>query len=321
MRKHLAIGLFALAAGAGGCKKKAPETAAADKGAGSGEAKDMGSGSATGMAATTGSGSGSAMAGSGSAMAGSGAGAGSGSAEPPIVVPPYTPAADVPDPIKAAIAAADRTDKDRSLDAGRKPGEVFAFFKIAPGQKVGELFAGPGGSTELIARIVGDKGHVWAQNSKEMLDAFARKPLEARLQKPVMQNTQLVESANEDPFPADAKDLDAVVCILNYHDFVNDKTDRAKLNKAVFAHLKKGGFYDIEDSSAPDGSGVKDTDTLHRIDEAVVKKEVLAAGFKLDAESDVLRNKDDKRDWNSSPKAAGDKRGTSDRFVLRFVKK
>lgn len=98
------------------------------------------------------------------------------------------------------------------------------------------------------------------------------------------------------------------------------KAERPKMNKAVFAALKKGGVYAIVDSSAAAGSGTRDTDTLHRIDEDVVKKEVIAAGFKLDGESDVLRNPTDSRDWNSSPRAAGDRRGTSDRFVLRFVK-
>jgi len=97
-------------------------------------------------------------------------------------------------------------------------------------------------------------------------------------------------------------------------------TDRAKMNKAVYDALKKGGVYAIIDSSATAGSGTKDTDTLHRIDEDVVKKEVGAAGFKLAGSSDVLRNPDDKRDWNSSPKAAAERRGTSDRFTLRFVK-
>jgi predicted methyltransferase len=256
-------------------------------------------------------------AGSGSAVM---AGSGSGSAQPPLVIKPYTPAADVPEPIKAAIAATDRTDKDRSLDAGRKPGETFAFFKLAPGQKVGELFSGPGYSTELIARIVGDGGKVYAQNTKDILDKFARAPLTERLAKPVMKNTVMVEQPTETPFPADAKDLDAVLCIINYHDYVNEKVDRVKLNAAVLAALKSGGVYGIVDSSAAAGSGLRDTETLHRIDEDVVKKEILAAGFKLDAESDVLRNPDDKRDWSSSPKAAGDRRGTSDRFVLRFVK-
>jgi predicted methyltransferase len=250
---------------------------------------------------------------------GSAPGSGSAGSAAPLVIKPYTPAADVPDPIKAAIAATDRTDKDRALDAGRKPGEVFAFFKLAPGQKVGELFAGPGASTELIARIVGDTGHVYAQNTKEILEKFARAPLTERLAKPVMKNTQSVESANEAPFP-DVKDLDAVVCILNYHDYVWQNVDRAKMNAAVFAALKSGGAYDIVDSSAEAKSGLRDVKTLHRIDEESVKQEVSAAGFKLDASSDVLKNPDDKRDWSSAPGAAGERRGTSDRFVLRFVK-
>jgi predicted methyltransferase len=226
----------------------------------------------------------------------------------------------VPEPIKAAIAAPDRDAADRALDAGRKPGEVLAFFKIAPGEKIGELFAGRGYTTELMARVVGDGGTIYAENTKEFMDQFLRKPWTERAQKPVMKHVVTVERPIDDPFPPEAKNLDAVITVLNYHDTVNMKADRAKMNKAVFDALKPGGVYGIVDSSAQDGSGTRDTDTLHRIDEAVVKQEVLAAGFKLDAESDVLRNPADKRDWNSSPKAAGARRGTSDRFVLRFVK-
>lgn len=244
---------------------------------------------------------------------------GSGSAEQ-IVIPPYTPAADVPAPIKAAIAASDRTDKDRALDAGRKPGEVFAFFRIAPGQKVGELFAGPGYSTELMSRILGPTGTLYAQNTTEILEKFARKPLAERLAKPFMTNTKAVEAATETPFPVGPGELDAVICILNYHDFVWQKVDRAKLNAAVLAALKPGGVYGVIDHSAKPGSGLADVESLHRIDEATLTQEILAAGFKLDAQSDVLRNPTDARDWNSSPKAAGERRGQSDRFTLRFVK-
>ena len=254
---------------------------------------------------------------------GSGTAAGSGSAAAPIVIPPYTPAADVPEPIKAAIAAPDRSDKDRSLDAGRKPGEVLAFFKIAPGEKVGELFAGGGYTSELMARVVGDSGIVYAENTKEIMDKFARKPWTDRAAKPVMKHVIGVERPIDDPFPTEAKDLDAVITILNYHDTVWMKADRAKMNKAVFDALKSGGVYGIVDHSAQAGSGLRDAQDikgLHRIDEDVVKQEVQAAGFKLDGESDVLRNPDDKRDWEASPGAAGARRGTSDRFVLRFVK-
>jgi predicted methyltransferase len=248
---------------------------------------------------------------------------GSGSAvtvDAALVPPPYTPAADVPEVIKQVIAAADRAVEDRMLDAGRKPGEVLGFFGVKPGMKIGELFAGGGYTTELMARIVGDTGKIWAQNSKDILDRFARKPWTERAAKPVMKNVVGVEKPIDDPFPPEAKDLDMVITILNYHDAVWQKADRPKMNKRIFDALKKGGVYAIVDHSAAAGSGVRDVETLHRIDEEVVKQEVLAAGFKLDASSDVLRNPADTRDWNSSPRAAAEKRGTSDRFTLRFVK-
>jgi predicted methyltransferase len=206
------------------------------------------------------------------------------------------------------------------LDAGREPGEVLSFFKVAPGQKIGELFAGGGYTTELLARTVGDKGQVFAQNTKEVLEKFVRKPWDERAAKPVMKNVVAVVRPVDDPFPPEAKNLDAVITILNYHDTVFMGADRAKMNKLVFAALKPGGVYAIVDHSAVAGSGMRDVETLHRIDEPEVKKEVLAAGFKLDAESDVLRVPEDTRDWNTSPREAGEKRGHSDRFVLRFVK-
>ncbi len=263
---------------------------------------------------------GSAIAGSAAGSAGSAVGSATGSAAP-APIPAYTPAADVAQPIKDAISATDRTDDDRRLDAGRKPGEVLTFFKVAPGEKIGEIFAGGGYTTELMARVVGAKGKVWAQNTKEINEMFAKKPFAERAAKPAMANVVAVEAPLDAPFPADAKELDLVVTVLNYHDANNfDGVDRGKMNKAVFASLKKGGYYGIVDSSAADGHGLADTKTLHRIDQKIVDSEVKVAGFKLAAESKVLRNPDDKRDWSSSPKSAGEKRGTSDRFVLLFQK-
>lgn len=224
--------------------------------------------------------------------------------------------------IRAAIAAPDRTDADRALDAGRKPGEILGFFKLAPGQNILELFAGGGYTTELMARIVGDRGKIYAQNTTEVLDRFARKPWTERAAKPVMKNVVGLEQPTDAPFPPEATNLDAVITILNYHDFVWQNADRTKLNANVFAALKPGGIYAVVDHSAAAGSGIRDCEILHRIDENVVKQEILAAGFTLDGESDLLRVPDDKRDWNSSPKAAAEvgRRGQSDRFVLRFVK-
>jgi predicted methyltransferase len=111
-----------------------------------------------------------------------------------------------------------------------------------------------------------------------------------------------------------------VVSNAIYHDTVWLGTDRAKMNAAIFQALEPGGVYVVIDSSARPGTGVSEAQTLHRIDEQVVRDEVLAAGFQLAAESDVWRNPQDARDWSASPGAAGARRGTSDRFALKFVK-
>ncbi|HVR18554.1 MAG TPA: SAM-dependent methyltransferase [Polyangiaceae bacterium] len=225
-----------------------------------------------------------------------------------------------PSPAYAAVEAADRSADDRALDGGRKPAEVLAFFGIGSGMRVAELGAGGGYTAELLARTVGPRGKVYAQNSRTLLERFAEKPWSDRLAKPVMANVVRVNRELDDPFPAAAKDLDAVVIVLFYHDSVWLKTDRDKMNRAVFAALRPGGIYGIVDHAAKDGSGVNDVETLHRIEEKLVRDEVLHAGFELEAESNVLRNPSDARDWNASPRKAAERRGTSDRFVLRFKK-
>ena len=226
----------------------------------------------------------------------------------------------VPAAIRAAVDAPDRSEADRALDAGRHPAEVLAFFGIAPGMHVADLGAGGGYTTELLVRIVGPKGVVYGQNNKFILDRFAQAPWSARLQKPVMKNVVRVDREFDDPLPPEAHDLDAVVMVLFYHDTVWLGTDRAKMNAAVFRALKPGGVFAIVVHSAKEGAGTSVAQTFHRIEEATLVKEVQAAGFRLAASSDVLRNPADTRDWNDSPIAAGERRGTSDRFTLAFRK-
>jgi predicted methyltransferase len=226
----------------------------------------------------------------------------------------------IPPAVQAAVAAPDRSADDLALDAGRHPAETLAFFGIQPGQRVAELGAGGGYTTELLARVVGPEGRVYGQNSPLILERFAEKPWSQRLGKPVMVGVVRLDRAFDDPFPADVRDLDAVLIVLLYHDTVWMKIDRAKMNRAVFEALAPGGVYGIVDHSAVKGHGVADVETLHRIDEQTVRDEVEAAGFTLAAEGDFLRNPQDPRDWNASPRVAAEKRGTSDRFVLKYVK-
>lgn len=222
--------------------------------------------------------------------------------------------------VQAAIDAPERTDADRALDPQRRPDLVFTFFGIAPGQRVADLFAGGGYTSELLARIVGPDGQVIVQNSTFVLDRFARAPLAEREARLGMPNFVSVERDFDAPIPPDAHDLDAVIFILAYHDTFWQEVDRAAMNRNIFAALRPGGVYGIVDHAAAPGHGADDVQTLHRIEESIVREEILAAGFVLDGELDALRNEGDTYDWSASPGAAGERRGTSDRFVLRFIK-
>lgn len=106
----------------------------------------------------------------------------------------------------------------------------------------------------------------------------------------------------------------------NVHDFHNKlfgPADMTAVNAAIYRALKPGGVYIVVDHAAQAGSGLRDTETLHRIDPVKVKIEALAAGFALEGESQVLRNPADdhtKRVFDSSI------RGVTDQFILKFRK-
>ncbi len=222
--------------------------------------------------------------------------------------------------VRAAVDATDRAADDRALDAGRRPDVVFSFFGVKPGMKVADLAAGGGYTTELLVRSVGPTGKVWGQNSPELLAKFLEKPWSGRLAKPVNAGIVNAPRAFEEPLPEDAKDLDAVIMVLFYHDLYWIGSDRAKMNASIMKALKPGGIFGVVDHSGRAGTGSSEAATLHRIEEKVLVEDITKAGFKLVEATDALREPGDTRDWNASPKAAGEKRGHSDRFVLKFQK-
>jgi predicted methyltransferase len=216
-------------------------------------------------------------------------------------------------------AAADRTDKDKKLDASRKPVDTLEFFGVTPGMRVADLGAGGGYTTELLARSVGPTGSVIAQDSPDWGVPELETIWEARLARPALANTKHVMRQWDDPLPPEATHLDAVYFVCAYHDVLAENIDRRKLDKAVFAALKPGGTFVIIDNSAKDGRGSADCERLHRIDEQLVRADLEQAGFKLVEEASFLRNPVDARDWNADP-GADPRTHTQDRFVLKFKK-
>lgn len=218
--------------------------------------------------------------------------------------------------LRAALDTEARPAGDRARDGDRKPAEVLHFFGIGPGMKVAEMMAGGGYYAEVLARAVGPTGAVYAQNNKFVLERFAEGPLSERLKNPELGNVTRLDRELDDP-GLPVGELDAVFMVLFYHDTFWMGADRSKMNQAILDSLKPGGTYAIIDHHAEAGSGDRDVKTIHRIDIELVKKDILAAGFELAGESDLLRSPEDDHTINVFKPEI---RGKTDRFVLHFRK-
>ena len=220
--------------------------------------------------------------------------------------------------IDAAVADTTRPAADRDRDAERKPADMLAFAGVKPGMVVIDILPGGGYFTRLFSDVVGPTGKVISYVPDEM---YAGRPksldaVTAIAAEPGHKNVQPMHDPALAPGPANV--VDVVWTSQNYHDLHNvPGLDLVAFNKALYASVRPGGVYIVLDHSAPAGSGVSDTNTLHRIDEAVVRKEVEAAGFVFDGESKVLANPADPRTVKVFDPSI---RGHTDQFVLRFRK-
>ncbi|KLD65233.1 class I SAM-dependent methyltransferase [Dyella japonica] len=227
--------------------------------------------------------------------------------------------AEVPSYVTAAVNDPARKD-DTVNDERRKIADLMAFAEVKPGQSVVDLIPGSGYFTRVFSGIVGPQGKVFAvwpnEYGKEaQSDVQASKALVAN---PHYANVGvLMVPANQFKTPGK---VDLVFTSQNYHDYPDKfmgSVDPVTFDKQVFDSLKPGGLFVVIDHVAESGSGMRDTDTLHRIDPAIVKKQVESVGFVFDGESDVLRNPKDPHNIKVFDKAI---RGHTDQFVYRFRK-
>jgi len=221
--------------------------------------------------------------------------------------------------LAAALANPDRGDQT-AVDARRKPGELLAFAGLKPGDKVVDLIPGGGYFTKIFSKVVGPEGHVFVVWPNEYAAESHPDPENsAKLAAtPGYGNiTVLNEPAAAFSTP---ERVDMVFTSQNYHDYPDKfmgHVDPLSFDRQVYNALKPGGVFFIVDHVADAGSGLRDTDTLHRIDPAIVKKQVTSVGFRFVGESDLLRNPAD-----DHTKAVFDAaiRGHTDQFVFKFRK-
>ena len=223
--------------------------------------------------------------------------------------------------VRAAMNDAARPASDVHLDSLRKPAEMIVFAGVKPGHRVADFMPGNGYFTRLLSRVVGPTGHVYAFVPTEQLahcapEETAGTAALARDQR--YRNLTVIEAATE-RFAA-PESLDLVWTAQNYHDLHDTfmgPTDIAVFDRAVFRALKPGGVFLVIDHAASPGSGLRDTETLHRIDPESIVAEVRAAGFVLESQSDALRNPADSHALRVFDPAI---RSRTDQVVLKFRK-
>ena len=232
-----------------------------------------------------------------------------------------SPVSSPPLDILRAIGDAARPETDTKRDADRHPALTLAFAGVKPGDKVAELIPGGGYFTRLLSAVVGPKGKVYAVVPLRRPDAPADAPDPAARLQPITSDSHyanvsvVVGKFTQLELP---QGVDLVWTSQNYHDFHNiPDVNVADIDKVVFKALKPGGVYLVLDHAAEKGSSFRDTSTLHRIDPEAVKKEVMSVGFKLVAESNLLRNKDDPHTAKVFDPAI---RGHTDQFIFKFRK-
>jgi predicted methyltransferase len=254
--------------------------------------------------------------------------------------------------IAQIVASPDRSEADRTNDLRRKPEQMLGFIGIRPGIVALDLSAAGGYTTELLARAIGPTGTVYGQSQPRdpnqaltpapapegnsnptaapsaapAVPATTRRPSPAALaERDGKLRSNGVPAASivavsrpfADPIPPElaAERLDLVTLMFNYHDLGYLGVDRPAMNQAVFRALKPGGLYVIADHSGRPGTGISESGTLHRIEEAFLRQEVEAGGFRVLEEGNFLRNPNDPRDKNTP-----DPPQPKDEFVLKFVK-
>jgi predicted methyltransferase len=225
----------------------------------------------------------------------------------------------VPDFVRAALA-----DPERAMHVGadtrRRSAELVAFSGLKAGDRVLDLIPGDGYWTRIFSRIVGPEGRVYAVWPRNYAVTSSGNVAQLRQIAASSHYPNVRVDVQPTPVLTAPEPLDMVWTAQNYHDYPDEfmgRIDPAQLNRAVFQILKPGGTFFIIDHAAADGSGMRDTERLHRIDPAIVRQQVEAAGFEFVGQSQVL---DNPADDHSRPVFHPSVRGRTDQFVMRFRK-
>jgi len=233
-------------------------------------------------------------------------------AQDAAATPPYVMPANAPAQVRRAVESPERAADQRARDYHRKPAEILIASGIEDGDRIVEIAGFGQYFTTMLSAAVGPTGHidVYDLPYTERFAGPASREFDAS-----HANVDYHQIAYNDA--ALPQGVDSVWNVLYYHDLKPQGVDTAAFNRKIFAALKPGGIYLVIDHKAEDGSGWRDAGTIHRMGVETIKQEVLAAGFTLALESNLLANPQDDR---TKMVFAPGTRGTTDQAFFIFRK-
>ncbi len=246
----------------------------------------------------------------------------------------------VPAPLQSAIDGTWRKPDDVARDRARHPGQTLAFFGVKQRDTIIEITPGTGWYSAILAPYVKGKGQYIAavvdpaavSEQARPSQQKAKDSLEALYKDAPAQYSQakVVTYARAAPVFGPAGSADVVLTFRNVHNW--RMADNAEaMFKGFYAVLKSGGTLGVVEHRA--AQAVPDGDKSGYVGQEQVIALATAAGFKLEAKSEINANPRDTKDypggvWTLPPTNKHDKAddakyqaiGESDRMTLRFVK-
>ncbi len=238
-----------------------------------------------------------------------------------------------------------RSDEDKARDQYRKPKQVLEFLGFRSDMTVVEIWPGSGWYSKILAPALQKEGKYYAASTgMNPPYGYQRRGLAALLgtfgQTPDLFRdaviTEFLEPYSLNIAPKGSADM--ILTFRNVHNLFADGYGDGKYVDLVFQvmydTLKPGGILGIVDHRWPDPATEDRKAANGYLSVERTLKHAEAAGFTLLAQSDLLANTKDTRDypegvWTLPPSLAlGDKNkdqylaiGESDRFLLKFVKR
>src|SRR5689334_8326807 len=241
--------------------------------------------------------------------------------------------------IERVLAGAHRSAENRARDAHRHPVDTLLFFGIKPDMTVVEVWPGTGGwYTEVLAPLLAEHGKLYAAVLPPMpANEYVTKSLaefDAKLAaRPDLYGKVTVTCLGPGDFNiAPPGSADLVVTFRNLHNWMNLGFEKEAIAE-MFRALKPGGTLGIVEHR---GNAAKPQDPRAAsgyVNEQYAIDLIQAAGFVLEARSEINANPKDTKDyeqgvWALPPtwragnrdRAKYEAIGESDRFTLRFRK-